>query len=198
MLPPTNMTDGVSQYEDPRQTISSRNHNYTDCCTAKNVSSACLGFCNIQSILEEERETNEDDPRPGRPSTSKTDEHIEKIGKVIREDRCLSIRGLAEITRIDKECVRQILHESFNMSKVGEKNGAKNGAKTLTPEQKESRMTICADILNNNDTDPGLLNTVSICKDKIRNEVEAKATEVLNQLTEADFQHCFQQWKRAV
>ncbi|KAJ8958180.1 hypothetical protein NQ318_006120 [Aromia moschata] len=26
--------------------------------------------------------------------------------------------------------------------------------------------------------------------------VKAKATEVLNQLTEADFQHCFQQWKR--
>ncbi|KAJ8951164.1 hypothetical protein NQ318_021608 [Aromia moschata] len=25
--------------------------------------------------------------------------------------------------------------------------------------------------------------------------VKAKATEVLNQLTEADFQHCFQQWK---
>ncbi|KAJ8946105.1 hypothetical protein NQ318_010404 [Aromia moschata] len=26
--------------------------------------------------------------------------------------------------------------------------------------------------------------------------VKAKATEVLNQLTEADFQNCFQQWKR--
>ncbi|KAJ8954773.1 hypothetical protein NQ318_014883 [Aromia moschata] len=25
--------------------------------------------------------------------------------------------------------------------------------------------------------------------------VKAKATEVLNQLTEADFQHCVQQWK---
>lgn len=28
------------------------NHNYTDCCVALNVSSSCLGFCNIQSILE--------------------------------------------------------------------------------------------------------------------------------------------------
>jgi len=26
--------------------------------------------------------------------------------------------------------------------------------------------------------------------------VEAKATDVLNQLTEEDFQHCFQQWKQ--
>ncbi|KAJ8963280.1 hypothetical protein NQ318_018747 [Aromia moschata] len=89
-------------------------------------------------------------------STSKTDENIEKIGKLIREGRRLSIRGLAEITGIDKECVRQILHESFNMRKVC----AKIVPKLLTPEQKESKMNICADILNNIDTDPGLLDTV--------------------------------------
>ncbi|KAJ8946734.1 hypothetical protein NQ318_002564 [Aromia moschata] len=68
--------------------------------------------------LREGRETTEDDLRPGRPSRSITDENIGKIGKLILEDRRLSIRGLAEITGIDKECVRQILHESFNMSKV--------------------------------------------------------------------------------
>ncbi|KAJ8954346.1 hypothetical protein NQ318_011017 [Aromia moschata] len=69
--------------------------------------------------------------------------------------------------------------------------------KLLTPEQKESRMNVCADILNNIDTDPGLLDTVTV-KGTIFECVEAvkaKATEVLNQLTEADFQHCFQQWK---
>ncbi|KAJ8960500.1 hypothetical protein NQ318_013784 [Aromia moschata] len=106
----------------------------------------------------------EDDPRPGRRSTSKTDESIENIGKLIREDRRLSIRGLAEITGIDKECVRQVLHESFNMRKVC----AKIVPKLLTPEEKESRMNICAEILNNIDTDPGLLDTVIPCDDKIR------------------------------
>ncbi|KAJ8943946.1 hypothetical protein NQ318_016104 [Aromia moschata] len=68
--------------------------------------------------FKEGRETTEDNPRPGRPSTLKTDENIEIIGKSIREDRRLSIRGLTEITGIDKECVRQILHESFNMRTV--------------------------------------------------------------------------------
>ncbi|XP_049803084.1 Ig-like and fibronectin type-III domain-containing protein 1 isoform X1 [Schistocerca nitens] len=29
-----------------------RNHNYTDCCASSNVSAACFGFCNIQSILD--------------------------------------------------------------------------------------------------------------------------------------------------
>ncbi|KAJ8963384.1 hypothetical protein NQ318_018861 [Aromia moschata] len=84
-------------------------------------------------------ETTEDDPRPGRPSTSNTDENVEKI-------------GLAEITGIDKECVRWILHESFNMRKVC----ANMVPKLLTPEQKESRMNTCTDILNNIDTAPGL------------------------------------------
>ena len=28
------------------------NHDYSDCCSAKNVSKSCLGFCNIKNILE--------------------------------------------------------------------------------------------------------------------------------------------------
>ncbi|KAJ3623708.1 hypothetical protein MTP99_017378 [Tenebrio molitor] len=51
LQPPNNTTD-ASQYEEQKQTFNSRNHNYTDCCIGKNVSSNCLGFCNIQSILE--------------------------------------------------------------------------------------------------------------------------------------------------
>ncbi|KAL3272723.1 hypothetical protein HHI36_014185 [Cryptolaemus montrouzieri] len=49
LLPPSNMTDSSIE---PKTPFSSRNHNYTDCCQMKNVSSNCLGFCNIQSILE--------------------------------------------------------------------------------------------------------------------------------------------------
>lgn len=33
-------------------TAPSTNHNYTSCCIASNVSKDCLGFCNIQSILD--------------------------------------------------------------------------------------------------------------------------------------------------
>ena len=109
--------------------------------------------------FKEGRETTEDDPRPGRPTTSKTDQNIKKIGEIIRKDRRLSIRAVAEITGIDKECVRQILHDSFNMRKVC----AKMVPKLLTHEQKESRMNICADILNNIDIDPDFLETVITC-----------------------------------
>ncbi|KAJ8951792.1 hypothetical protein NQ318_019765 [Aromia moschata] len=108
--------------------------------------------------FKEGRETTEDYPRLGRPSTSKTDENIENICKLIREDRRLSIRGLAEI---NEECVRQNLHESFDMRKV------------------------CAKMVPMNE----------VTRFESVEAVKAKATEVLNQLTEADFQHCFQQWK---
>ncbi|KAJ8939415.1 hypothetical protein NQ318_020869 [Aromia moschata] len=58
-------------------------------------------------------------------------------------------------------------------------------------------MNICTDILNNIDTDPGLLDTVTLRGTRFESveAVKAKATKVLNQLTEADYQHCFQQWK---
>ncbi|KAJ8945322.1 hypothetical protein NQ318_009717 [Aromia moschata] len=118
----------------------------------------------------------EDDPRPGRPSTSKADENFERIGKLIREDLRLSIRGLAEITGTDKECVRQILHESFNMRKYCGKMVPKLPLSLSGIEQK-------------------VKSALKGTRFKSVETVKAKATEVLNQLTEADFQHCFQQWK---
>jgi len=58
--------------------------------------------------FKEGREVVEDDQRPGRPSTSKADANIEKVGEIVRQNRRLSIRILAELINIDKETVRQI------------------------------------------------------------------------------------------
>ncbi|KAJ8946283.1 hypothetical protein NQ318_023134 [Aromia moschata] len=150
----------------------------------------CLSHTRVFEWLKrvkEGRETTEDDPCLGRPSTSKEDENIEEI------DLRLSIRGFAELTAIVKECVRQISHESFNMRKVC----AKIVPKLLTQKQKESRMNIFVDILNTIDNHPGLLDTVTLKGTRFESvdTVKAKAAEVLNQLSEAAFQHCFQQWK---
>ena len=56
------------------------------------------------------------------------------MSDVIRKDRRLTIRAVAEITGIDKESVRQILHENLNMSKVCSKLVQRN----LTLEQKDA------------------------------------------------------------
>ena len=105
------------------------------------------------------REEIGDDQRPVRPSTSKTDSNVEKISEIVRQNRRLSIRSVAELINIDKENVRQILHNNFNMKKVC----SKMVPRLLTPEQKEIRMNICADILQNIENDPNFLENVITC-----------------------------------
>jgi len=107
--------------------------------------------------LKEEREEIEDDQRSGRPSTSKTDANIEKVGEIFRQNRRLNIRAVAELTDIDKETVRQILHTDFNIKK---KVCSKMAPRLLTPEQNEIRTNICADILQNIENDPNFLENV--------------------------------------
>ncbi|GFV60152.1 putative mariner transposase [Trichonephila clavipes] len=102
---------------------------------------------------EDGRQNVEDDSRPGCPSTSKTDENVEKVASLIRSNRRLSIRAIAETVNIDKECVRQILHDNLNMQKVC----AKMVPKILTFEQQATRKNVCTDILDAIKNDPNLL-----------------------------------------
>jgi hypothetical protein len=59
-----------------------------------------------------------EDERPGRPVTMKTDENVDKVRTLVRNDRRLSIRMIAEELNVDKETVRQILTEKLKMKKV--------------------------------------------------------------------------------
>ena len=67
---------------------------------------------------------------------------------------------MAELINIDKETVQQILHNNFNVKKVCSKMVPRL---LLTPEQKEIRMNICADILQNIENDPNFLGNVINC-----------------------------------
>jgi len=109
--------------------------------------------------FKEGREEIGDDQRLGRPNTSKTGDNIEKVGEMFRQNRRLSIRTVTELINIDKETVRQILHNNFNMKKVC----SKMVPRLLTPNQKEIRMNICADIFQNIENDPNLLENVITC-----------------------------------
>jgi Mn-dependent DtxR family transcriptional regulator len=59
----------------------------------------------------------EDDKRPGRPVTMKTDETVDKVRTLVRNDHRLSIRMIAEELNVDKETVRQILTENLKIKK---------------------------------------------------------------------------------
>ena len=49
-----------------------------------------------------------DEERSGRPVTSRTEENIAKVRQVLRENRRLTVRSIAEQVNIDRETVRKI------------------------------------------------------------------------------------------
>ena len=67
--------------------------------------------------FSEGRESVTDEERSGRPATSRTEENI-KVRQIVRENRRLTVRSLAEQVNIDRETVRKILTEDLEMRKV--------------------------------------------------------------------------------
>ena len=82
--------------------------------------------------FSEGRESVTDEERSGWPTTSRTKENIAKIRQILRENRRLTVRSIAEQANIDRETVSKILTEDLDMRKVC----AKMVPKELTKEQK--------------------------------------------------------------
>jgi transposase len=61
--------------------------------------------------FSEGREDVEDDARPGRPVTMKTEENVEKVRTFVKTNGRLGIRMIAEELKMDRETVRRILTE---------------------------------------------------------------------------------------
>jgi hypothetical protein len=59
-------------------------------------------------MVSEGRDAMEDE-RPGRPETMKTGKNAEEVRTLVKTDRHLGIRMIAEELNMDKETVRQIL-----------------------------------------------------------------------------------------
>ena len=101
-----------------------------------------------ESFFSEGKESVTDEERSGRPATSRTEENIAKICQIVRKNRRVTVRNIAEQVNIDKETIREILTEDFDMRKVC----AKIVPKELTEEQKQRRITICQGLLERQDT----------------------------------------------
>jgi hypothetical protein len=68
--------------------------------------------------FEEGREDVKDDERTGCSKTHWTDENVETVRTLVRSDRRLSVRIVAEELNLDRETVRKILTEGLAMRKV--------------------------------------------------------------------------------
>ena len=99
------------------------------------------------------REEVEDDPKSGRPSTTKTADNIGKVNELVRSDRRLTVRMMAEEQNINRESVRIILSEELGMRKMC----AKMVPKLLSDDQKQHRVRVCEDTLEEIGADPHFL-----------------------------------------
>lgn len=97
-----------------------------------------------------------EDPRPGRPSTSTDDRHVERVREVIRGNRRLTVREVADEVCISVGSCHAILTEKLEMRRVC----AKFVPRLLTNEQKENRVSISQDMLANADADDNFLKNI--------------------------------------
>lgn len=102
------------------------------------------------------REDVEDDPKSGRPSTSKTADNIDHVNRMVRGDRRLTVRMIAYELGMNRETVRTILTEDLGMRKVC----AKMVPKLLTADHKDNRTNVCRNILQMIEEEPDFLGKV--------------------------------------
>ena len=68
--------------------------------------------------FREGREDVEDDPRSGKPTTSRTNENVERVREKVRSDRRLTVRMIADELSMNSERVWRIITEDLGMRKV--------------------------------------------------------------------------------
>ena len=84
----------------------------------------------------------EDQRRSGRPATSRSDENVDKVNALIREDRRRTIDQLCEMSGIFWSSIQRILSEDLHMGRVA----AKFVPRLLTGEQRERRLQACFEL----------------------------------------------------
>ncbi|GBM58196.1 hypothetical protein AVEN_196703-1 [Araneus ventricosus] len=102
------------------------------------------------------RDGKEDEPRSGRPPTSTTPDNIERVRRMLADDRRLSLRMIAEALKIRLDNVRNIVHEHFQKRKIC----ARFVPKKLSDEQKQHRMETSGDFIDACDQNPQFLETL--------------------------------------
>jgi hypothetical protein len=95
------------------------------------------------------RELVEDDERGVRPKSTRTEVNIAAVADLVKNDRRIASRMIAESLNIPKAVVLRILKADLGKRKLC----ARFVLHSLTPEQREDRVTSCQDIIAMADAD---------------------------------------------
>lgn len=88
------------------------------------------------------RTSVDDDERTGRPTSCTTPETVALIQELIRQDRRLTIRDIAEEVKVGYGTCQQVLTEELGMHRVA----AKFVPRILTADQKQQRVNVCTEL----------------------------------------------------
>ena len=106
--------------------------------------------------FKEGREVVVDLPRSGRPSTATTKENIDRIKKLVLENRRMSLRELASEVNISFKSVHNILIDILGMKRVA----ARLVPKELNFVQKAQRKHVAEDMVSRASTDPTFMKRI--------------------------------------
>jgi histone-lysine N-methyltransferase SETMAR len=108
------------------------------------------------SRFRDGRELVEDDERAGRPKSTRTEVNIAAGSDLVKNDSRIASRMIAESLDIPKTVVLRLLKEDLGKRKLC----ARFVPHSLTPEQREDRVTSCQDINAMADSDRIFLNKI--------------------------------------
>jgi len=102
------------------------------------------------------KETTEDEPCSGRPSTSRTPDMIERVQEMLAKDQRVTLRLMVEELGISKDMVHTIVRKDLGKWKIC----SRFVPHKMTDEQKAKRMETTGDFITICDQDPSFLWTV--------------------------------------
>lgn len=101
-------------------------------------------FYKWYKAFKEGRENITDEPREGRPSTSRSEVLKNTAAAIVSEDRRITVRELAATLDISVGSAFSILHDDLAMRRVS----CRWIPRLLTPEQMQHRVSVCQDLLS--------------------------------------------------
>jgi hypothetical protein len=102
------------------------------------------------------RKSTDDDPLPGRLSTSTDAVHVAHVCAVVRFNSRLTVREIAEKCNIFVGSCHAILNEKLEMHWVA----AKFVPRLLTEDERERRVAVCQELLDRANKDENFMNCI--------------------------------------